>query len=133
MSDWRGIIKVLSDNRKNMKIIIKGINIDITEAVREYVYKKIFSIKKFTNGDTKVEVGLKKTTNHHKTGDIYCVEVNVWSRGKLNRVEKTSSDIYSAIDLVQDELFNLLSTKKDKSQTLFRRGAQKIKDLFKRV
>ena len=115
-----------------MKIITKGTHIDITSSIEDYLYKRLSSIKKFVDNDTKVEVGLEKTTNHHKSGDIYKVEVNIWSKGKLNRVERTSADIYSSIDLVQDELFNLLSTRKDKSLTLFKRGAQKIKNMFRR-
>lgn len=115
-----------------MKIITKGTNIDITEAVKDYLFKRLSSIEKFVNSDTKVEVEFKKTTNHHKSGDIYCVEVNVWSKGKMIRVERSSSDIYASIDLMQDELFNVLSNKKNKSMTLFRRGAQKIKNMFKR-
>ncbi|MEI6042629.1 MAG: ribosome-associated translation inhibitor RaiA [bacterium] len=115
-----------------MKIIIKGTNINISEPIEDYLYKKMSSVEKFINDTTKVEVELKKTTNHHKTGDIFMAEVNVWSKGKLNRVERTSEDIYSAIDLMQNELFDLLSTEKDKSHTLFKRGAQKIKNMFRR-
>ena len=116
-----------------MKIITRGTNIDVTEAVKEYLNKKFYSFSKFLNDDTKIEVELKKTTNHHKTGDdIYGVDVNVLYSGKMLRAEKSSRDIYASIDLVQDELFNMLSNRKSKSQTLFRRGAQKIKNLFKR-
>ncbi len=115
-----------------MKIITKGINIDITEPVRDYLYKKMSSIEKFINEDTKVEVELEKTTNHHKSGDIFRAKVLVWNKGKMNKAEKTSDNMYSSIDLVQEELFNMLSNKKDKKQTLFRKGAQKIKNLFKR-
>jgi len=115
-----------------MKIITKSTNINITEAVRDHLYSKMSTIERFIDGNTKVEVELEKTTNHHKSGDIYRVGVNIWNKGKLNRVEKTSADIYSSIDLAQADLFNVLSSKKDKSMTLFKRGAQKIKNVFKR-
>lgn len=115
-----------------MKIITKGINIGITTSVEDYLYKKLSSFDKFIDSDAIVEVEIEKTTNHHKSGEIYKVEVNIFNKGKLNRVERTSADVYSSIDLVHDELFNLLSTKKDKSMTLFRKGAQKIKNMFKR-
>lgn len=105
---------------------------DITGSVEDYLYKKLSSVERFIDSDSKVEVELERTTNHHKSGDIYRTEVNVWTKGKLNRVEKNSSDIYSSIDLVQDELFDILSTEKDKNITLFRKGAQKIKNMFRR-
>lgn len=115
-----------------MKIITKGTHVDITTSIEEYLYKKLSSVERFLDDDTKVEVELERTTHHHKSGDIYRVEVNIHYKGKLYRVEKTSSDMYSSVDLVQDELFNLLSAKKDKNITLFRKGAQKIKNLFRR-
>lgn len=115
-----------------MKIITKGTNIDITEPVEDYLYKKLSSIEKFIYDDTKVEVELEKTTNHHKAGDIFRAEVHIWCKGKLNRAEKTSGNMYTSIDLVQEELFNILSNKKDKRITIFKKGAQKIKNLFKR-
>ena len=115
-----------------MKIITKGINIDITGPVEDYLYKKMSSIKKFIHDDTKVEVEFEKTTNHHKTGDIFRVEAHIWDKSKIIKAEKTSDNMYSSIDLMQEELFNILSNKKDKKITLFRKGAQKIKNLFKR-
>jgi len=115
-----------------MKIITKGINIEITESVKDYLLKKMSSIEKFIHEDTKVEVELEKTTNHHKSGDIFRAKVHIWNQGKMNKAEKTSESMYSSIDLVQEELFNMLSNKKNKKMTLFRKGAQKIKNLFRR-
>ena len=115
-----------------MKINTKGTNIDISNNVRDYLEKKLSSIEKFLDNDSMIDVELKKTTNHHKSGDIFGAEINVWNKGKLNRVERSSADLYSAIDLVQDELFDVLSTQKDKKVTLFKRGAQKIKNLFRK-
>ena len=115
-----------------MKIIIKGINMDITSSVEEYLYKKLSSLEKFINDDTKVDVELEKTTNHHKTGDIFRAEAHIWNKGNLTKAEEISENMYSSIDLMQEELFNILSSKKDKKITLFRKGAQKIKDIFKR-
>jgi putative sigma-54 modulation protein len=115
-----------------MKIIVKGINIDITNSVEDYLYKKLSSVEKFLHDDTKVDVELEKTTNHHKTGDIFRAASHVWNNGKISKAEKTSANMYSSIDLMQEELFNILSNKKNKKITLFRKGAQKIKNLFKR-
>ena len=105
---------------------------DIKDSVKDYLYKKMSSIEKFVNDDTKIEVELEKTTNHHKTGDIFRAEVHVWNKGKINKAEKTSDSVYSAIDLMQAEIFDILSSRKDKKITLFKKGAQKIKNLFRR-
>lgn len=116
-----------------MKIITKGINIEITEPIKDYLYKRMLSLDKFIDEDSKVEVELEKTTNHHKAGDIFRVEAHVWDKSKMNKAERVSDNMYTSIDLMQEELFNILSKKKDKKMTLFRRGAHKIKNMFRRV
>ena len=40
-------------------------------------------------------------------------------------------DLYRAIDVVREEALNALSAKKDKKQSLFKKGALKIKNLFR--
>lgn len=112
-----------------MNIIIKGSHIEISPAVEAYVTKKLKSLEKFLDVDSRVEADLGKTSNHHKSGDIFKAEINVNSHGQFSRVVAEDSDLYSAIDKAQDDLFDVLSSKKDKKQTLWKRGAQTIKAL----
>ena len=41
------------------------------------------------------------------------------------------ADLYEAIDDVRTEMIRALSSAKDKNTTLFRRGAQKVKNILK--
>ncbi|MBP6974465.1 MAG: ribosome-associated translation inhibitor RaiA [Candidatus Pacebacteria bacterium] len=112
-----------------MNIIIKGSHIEISSAVEEYVTKKLKTLEKFLDADSRVEADLGKTTNHHRSGDIFKAEFNTNSHGQFSRVVAEDSDLYTAIDKAQNDLFDVLASKKDKKHTLWRRGAQTIKAL----
>lgn len=114
-----------------MKTITKGNHMDITPAIQEYVDKRLQGIEKFLDDNAIIEVELGKTTNHHRSGDIFRAELNAAVYGDLVRVVAEQSDLYAAIDVARDELQNALSSRKDKRQTLWRRGAQKIKNLLR--
>jgi len=43
------------------------------------------------------------------------------------------SDLYAAIDVARDNAEEVIVSKKKKNNTLFRRGASKIKSLLKRI
>ena len=76
-----------------------------------------------------VEVG--RTTQHHKSGDIFRAEINLKLKGDSLRAVREAEDLYAAIDQVKDEIVDLLTTHADKRRTLLRRGAAKIKNILK--
>lgn len=116
-----------------MNIIIKGVHMEMTEAIRSYVQKKLEPVRKFIDEGSKVEVDLGKTTNHHKNGDVFRAEYNVFIEGKITRVSAVAEDLYSAIDIAQTDLLDALSTRKDKKQTLWKKGAHRIKEFIRGV
>lgn len=115
-----------------MNIIIKGSQIEITEAIQSYLERKLEGLQKFLNEESKIQADIGKTSNHHKHGDIFKAELNIYHKGQYTRVEAEKDDLYTAIDAVKDEAYDALSSKKDKKQSLFRKGAQKIKRMFRR-
>lgn len=119
-----------------MNIKIRAINFDLTSAIEEYVNKKIFSLSKFIHGGEEIlcEVEIGRTTKHHNSGDIFKAEVNIMlPGGKQVYTSSEQADIYTAIDMVRDETERALVTEKNKKDTLFRRGATRIKNLLKRI
>jgi putative sigma-54 modulation protein len=87
-----------------MQIQIKATKIELTDAIKDYVQKKVDMLEKFL-GDTQVinchfEVGLAIGGQH--SGEIYRAEINLDVPGKLLRVEKTEKNLYKAIDKVKD-------------------------------
>jgi putative sigma-54 modulation protein len=98
-----------------MKINIKGTNMDLTDAIKDYVNEKIGSLDKFYDNilEARVEIGL--TTKHHQKGDIYRAEVNLEVPQKhLLRAEAVRDDLYLSINEVKDELQLQLKKFKEK-------------------
>ena len=119
-----------------MNIKIRSTNFVLTPAIEDYVSKKMSSLQKFLNEKDNVlcEVELGKTTMHHKSGDIFRTEINIVEpKGGQYFVVAEESDLYAAIDVARDNAEEVIVSKKKKNNTLFRRGASKIKSLLKRI
>ena len=119
-----------------MHIIITGVHMEMTEAIREYTLEKMKTLEKFVPHDdtsAKLSVELSKTTNHHAHGDVFQAEALLHIRGKETALRTTQDDLYKAIDLLKDMLARELSQHKDKERSVIRRGAHKVKALFKRL
>ena len=90
-----------------MNIKISSVNFDKTPAIEDYVIKKISSLEKFLDKEQQIicDVELGKTTQHHKSGDIFKTEVNILLPGNNQfYAVAEESDLYSAIDIVRDEI-----------------------------
>jgi putative sigma-54 modulation protein len=107
----------------------------MTPAIKDYVEKRIEHLDKFINPDKKelpmcyVEIG--KTTNHHKSGDLFRAEVTISIGNKSLRAEATEEDLYAALDKVSEEMTEELKSFKDKRLSLIKRGGAKIKSIIK--
>jgi ribosomal subunit interface protein len=117
-----------------MRITIKATNIDLTEALRDYVEHKLRPLEKMTTLSSEsihaaVEIG--KTTHHHKKGDVFRAEVNMHLAHEMLRAVSVQDDLYSAIDDMKDEIGRQLSTHTKRERTLMRRGAQAIKNALR--
>lgn len=119
-----------------MKINITGRNIEITDAINDYVVKKLEGVDKFlgyekNNDDVILRVELERTTAHHKEGEIFKAEINLHVHGENISINSEQEDLYQAIDVVKDEIKRVLEDRKDKRQSLLRRGSRKIKDFVR--
>ena len=75
------------------------------------------------------DVELAKTTRHHQKGDIFKAEINLTVSGKLIRAVAEEWDLRVAIDAVKDELQREIKGNKEKSESLYKKGAR----LFKKI
>mgnify|MGYP005613128989 FL=1 len=80
------------------------------------------------------EVEIGRTTKHHNSGDIFKAEINIMVPGgsQVYAVAE-ESELYTAIDIVRDEAERAIVSQKNKKDTLFRRGASKVKQLLKKI
>ena len=119
-----------------MKINIKATGIELTPAISSYVNKKIYSIEKYldkNNANVVAQVEVGKSTKHHKTGNVFRAEVHITGGGLDLYAVSEKEDLYSAIDIVKDEVVHSVVQSKGKRQTLTRRGAEMIKNMMKGI
>lgn len=99
-----------------MKFNIRGENVEVTPALREYVTKKLSRIKRyFDEGlDPDVYVNLKVRRDGHG------VEVTLPLPKLLLRAEEKSGDMYASVDLVVEKLERQIRKHKTKINRKFR-------------
>ncbi len=103
---------------------------ELTEAIENYLLKKVKTLSKFIDEESKLEAVVGKNSKHHKSGkEIFKAELRAHIKGEMSQVKAEAEDLYSAIDMARDELNHLLSSKKYKKQTLTKKGAQTIKKM----
>lgn len=115
-----------------MNISINAHSIELTAPLKEYVEKRLGGLGKFTGSDPMVVVDLQKTTEHHRQGEIFEAKVVVTTPlGKVHHAASQKADLYEAIDDIRSELIRELSSAKEKKATLFKRGAQRVKNMLR--
>lgn len=97
-----------------MKLVIQGKNIEITEAIREYVHQKIEkAVNHFQNITTEVDVHLSVARNP-RVNSKQNAEVTIYANGTVIRAQEGSEDLYASIDLVADKIQRQLRKYKEK-------------------
>ncbi|OGL66399.1 ribosomal subunit interface protein [Candidatus Uhrbacteria bacterium RIFCSPHIGHO2_01_FULL_63_20] len=87
-------------------ISLKGTQIELTDAIKDYVDVRLKAIEKFTTdfGMAEISVECGRTSGHHNKGNVYRCEMTLQVPGKVLRAQREAEDLYEAIDLVKDEL-----------------------------
>ncbi len=116
-----------------MNINIKNTNMVLTGAIYGYVAKRLDAIEKLFKNDpsAQCDIELAKTTEHHKTGDIFRAEIHIIAKNKNHYASAEEKDIYRAIDVVRDEMLREVRSLKAKKISLVRRGGARIKNIIK--
>jgi len=99
-----------------MKLVIHGKNIEITDAIREYVHQKIEkAASHFQNITNQVDVHLSVARNP-RISTKQAAEVTIYANGIVIRAEESSESLYASIDLVADKIARQLRKYKEKRQ-----------------
>ena len=102
-----------------MNIILKGRNIEITDALRDYVDKRLGKLNKFIEGLDEVQVNLLVEKDRHR------VEVTIPLNGFILRGEEETIDMYSSIDLVFEKLEKQIEKYKSRISRINKRNKTK--------
>ena len=99
-----------------MKLVIHGKNIEITDAIRDYVHQKIEkAVSHFQNITNEVDVHLSVARNP-RINPKQAAEVTIFANGSVIRAEESSENLYASIDLVADKIARQLRKYKERRQ-----------------
>ena len=98
---------------------VRGENLEITQAIREYVESKVSKLEKYfaDSLEANVYANAKVYKNNKKK-----IEITVPLKGVTLRAEETNEDLYAAVDLVVDKLERQMRKYKTK---INRKGREK--------
>lgn len=115
-------------------INIKATNMELTEAIADYVNSRLSAIEKFVKeGSLSGHVEIGKTTNHHKQGDVFKAEFDITMNGQHFYAQTSENDLYAAIDIAKEDIVRKITSTKDRKNTLYRRGAASVKKMIKGI
>ena len=98
---------------------IRGKNIEVTPALRDYVEKKVGKVTKYFDNVGEITVLLTVSKDRH------IVEVTVPVQGILLRGQEATMDMYTSIDLVIEKIERQIRKYKTKLERRFREGSMK--------
>ncbi len=81
-----------------MKLDIRGKNIEVTDALKDYTTKRLSKLEKYFEDVKEAQVALSVDSEGHK------VEVTIPMNGMILRGEEATDNMYSSIDLVEEKL-----------------------------
>lgn len=100
-----------------MKLVLQSKNIDITDAIRDYVHQKIEkAVSHFEQLTTEIDINLSVAKNP-RIAASQVAEVTIYANGATIRAEEASEDLYASIDLVADKISRQLRKYKERNFT----------------
>lgn len=104
-----------------MQLIIKGKNMEVSEALKKYVQKKIGKLDRYlpTIDEARVELSVEKAKSNQ---DRQVVQVTLRSNSTILRAEERSADMLAAIDAVRDKLQRQIKRYKERPMRIRERA-----------
>ncbi len=106
-----------------MNIKITGKGLDVTEAMKDYITKRLERLEKFEGKNTEVTV----TCSVEREDQI--VEIQVNNSGEFSRIQEKNIDFYASVDLAIDRMERQMRKGKEKRTDKNKRESLKAKIL----
>lgn len=105
-----------------LKIVVRGKNFEVTNALREWVEKKVGKVEKYFDNIKEAQVMLSVSHNRHRA------EVTIPLDGIVLRGEEETGDMYTSIDKVMDKMERQIE--KYKTRIDPRLNGESVRDFF---
>lgn len=117
-----------------IKKTVKATGISLDPSIDDAIAKVVSSIEKFADPKDEsalVDIEVGKTTNHHRSGDIFRAEINFHSKVGDLRAEAEKGDLFAALAAAKDEIVEALRSTKAKKMDFVRRNGLRLKQMLK--
>lgn len=112
-----------------MQVIIKGKNIEVTDALRMHAEDKIKKVTRHFDQIMKIEIELSVAKNR-RVSKNQTVEVTLFAKGPAIRAKESSTDMYASIDMVINKLERQIKKYKGKVYASANKNTEKLAELF---
>ncbi|MGE5633357.1 MAG: ribosome hibernation-promoting factor, HPF/YfiA family [Caulobacteraceae bacterium] len=99
-----------------MRTIVSGKNVDVTNALKEKVERKLSKFERYFGPDTEAHATLSVEKNRH------IIEVTIPFNGVILRGEEATGDMYTSIDNVVEKLERQMRRQKTKLERRIKDG-----------
>lgn len=99
-----------------MKYNIRGENLEVTDAIRDYVIKKVSKLERYFDTTPTSDVHVKLSVYNQEQR----IEITIPMKDLVLRAEERNDDLYAAIDLVVDKLERQIRKYKTKINRKYR-------------
>ncbi|MEH7883428.1 ribosome-associated translation inhibitor RaiA [Bacillus sp. JJ1609] len=100
-----------------MNYNIRGENIEVTPAIREYIEKKVAKLERYFTESPNANVNVNLKVYQDKKSKV---EITIPMKDLVLRAEELHEDMYAAIDLITDKLERQIRKHKTKVNRKFR-------------
>ncbi|MCF8011488.1 MAG: ribosome-associated translation inhibitor RaiA [Clostridiales bacterium] len=81
-----------------MQVVVRGRNVELTNALKEYAEKRVRKLEKFFDNLGDAQVAMNVENQSHK------VEITIPVNGMILRGEESTGDMYYSVDMVVEKL-----------------------------
>lgn len=114
-----------------MYLTIRAKGIDLTPDLREHIDLEIGTLDKFYSKIMDASVEVEKTSEHHKSGQVYRAVADMrLAYNKIIRAENSNESIRTAVTRVKEELKVALKSYKESLLTKEKQGGRKGKEML---
>lgn len=109
-----------------MNMIIRGVKIDVTPAIKNHIKEKIGKLDKYLEDANNIEATIIIRVRNNEQ----MIEVTVPTNKFTLRAEESHEDLYAAVDLVLDKLENQIRKHKTRLKDKYKKEPNNITDFI---
>jgi len=111
-----------------VKIDIFAKNLELTDAIKGYIEKKVSKLDRFMKEVTETRFDISYSKTARNVSERHTAQITLQGPGFILRAEERSEDLYAAIDLVMDKITRQIERYKGKRSRNHRIGRKMISE-----